>query len=101
MSERIKLLKNNQKRTDDDLSKVVEFYDFLTGESLPAGLSERGRKFKLSEKKAFEIIWYLQEHLSVFPDTIERCCKCGCLYDSDSDGFFDDDTGKCYCETCR
>jgi len=36
---------------------------------------------KMSPKKAYAIIYYLQEHLPVFADHIESCDNCGdCEY---------------------
>ena len=101
MHNEIKLLKNNDKRTDSDLEKVREFYRFLTGEEMPEKISiGRGRAPKMSEKKAFSIIWYLQEHLSIFPDTIEICSVCGELFDTNSEGIYWETKGKHYCGGC-
>lgn len=101
MDNEIKLLKNNDNRTDSDIEKVNEFYRFLTGEEIPDGISiARGHKPKMSEKKAFSIIWFLQEHLSIFPDTIERCSVCGELFDTNSEGIYWETKGKHYCGGC-
>jgi len=101
MYNEIKLLKNNDKRTDSDIEKVREFYRFLTGEEMPEKISMgRGYAPKMSEKKAFSIIWYLQEHLSIFPDTIERCSVCGELFDTNSEGLYWETKGKHYCNGC-
>lgn len=97
----IQLFKNNDKRTDSDLDKINEFYRFLTGEEMPDTISVNlGRKPKMSEKKAFVIIWYLQEHLSIFPDHIERCDTCGGLFDTNSEGIYWETKGKHYCGGC-
>ena len=101
MYNKIKLLKNNDNREDTDLEKINEFYRFLTGEEMPQGISmSRGHAPKMSEKKAFSIIWYLQEHLSIFPNCIERCDSCGELYDSNSEGLYWETKGKNYCGVC-
>lgn len=101
MNNEIKLLKNNDNRTDSDIEKVREFYRFLTGEETPETiLLTRGHAPKMSEKKAFSIIWFLQEHLSVFPDSIERCDVCGELFDYSSDGIYWETKGKHYCSSC-
>lgn len=100
MNNEIKLIKNNQKRTDSDLEKIDELYKFLQGE-IPEGIQlGRGHKSKLSQKKAFAIIWYLQEHLSIFPDTIERCDICGDLFDQNSSGYYSEKQGKHFCGYC-
>lgn len=101
MYNEIKLLKNNDKREDTDLEKINEFYRFLTGEKMPETISLcRGHAPKMSEKKAFAIIWYLQEHLSIFPDTIEKCSVCGELYDTGSEGIYWETKGRFYCGGC-
>ncbi len=68
MANNIQLLKNNDKRDWDDVEWVDEFYRFLTGET-PGNINEGKPMFKLSEKKAYTIIWYLQEHFPILPDT--------------------------------
>jgi len=101
MYDEIKLLKNNDNRTDSDLEKIDEFYRFLTGDEIPEGLTFlRGHAPKMSEKKAMSIIWYLQEHLSILPDHIEQCSVCGCLYDSYNSGLYWESKGKHYCSSC-
>jgi hypothetical protein len=101
MDNEIKLLKNNNERKDSDLEKINEFYRFLTGEEVPEGIFIlRGHAPKMSEKKAFSIIWYLQEHFSIFPDHIERCDTCGNLYNSDSEGIYWESKGKFFCGGC-
>ena len=100
MENEIKLLKNNDKRADSDLEWIQEFYMFLQGE-VPETISlRRNRIVKLSKQKAFTIIWYLQEHFSVFPGTIEQCSQCGELYDSESEGIYWETKGKHYCGGC-
>lgn len=96
----IKLLKNNDNSDKTDLEWIDEFYEFLQGE-LPSGMTlSRGHKPKMSDKKAFRIIWYLQEHLPVFPDNIERCSSCGFLYDCDSEGLYWETKQKHFCGAC-
>jgi hypothetical protein len=93
----IKLLKNNSKREWEDLQWVQEFYKFLQGNA-PNGIQiATGHKPKLSQKKAYTIIWYLQEHFSILPDHIEQCSVCGELYDSNTQGHHSELTGKFYC----
>lgn len=100
MSNEIKLLKNNQNRTDTDLEWIDEFYKFLMGE-VPEDISlGKGHKPKLSPKKAMAVIWYLQEHFSIFPDTIEQCSNCQNLYDSASEGIYWETKGKSFCGGC-
>jgi len=85
---------------------VNEFYEWLQSE------------LKLSARKAFKIIYYLQEsfiwkdeegkHYGLIPDTYELCRAkgCGALYDIDSEGCIARrcETHVCYedieCEDC-
>ena len=101
MSNEIKILKNSSERDWDDIEWIEEFYRFLQGE-LPEGIHiGRGHKVKLSEKKAFAIIWYLQEHFSILPDHIERCDTCGELFDDWNEGIYWETKGKNYCYDCQ
>lgn len=90
MSKKIKLIKNDEKLNLSDLEWVDKFYAHLTND------------LKLNRKKAFQVIYYLQEHLPVFPDQIEQCSNCGALYDSYCSGHYSELTGKFYCsESCE
>jgi len=96
----IKLLKNNQKKDLKDIEWVDEFYEFLQG-NIPEGIYlARHSKPKLTQKKAFAIIWYLQEHFCILPDNIERCDYCGGLYDSNSEGGYWESKGNHFCSGC-
>ena len=66
MRNRINLLYDDGKQPDSDIEKVKAFYEFLKGDTQ-----------KLSKRQAFSIIYYLQEHLPLFPDNIEKCENCG------------------------
>jgi len=100
MENEIKLIKNNDKRTDSDIEKVQEFYAFLKG-TLPDNITlVDGHQPILTDDQAFSIIWYLQEHLSVFPDGIEKCSICGDLYDSYSEGYYSEIRNLFMCSGC-
>lgn len=100
MENEINLLKNNDNRNIDDIAWVEEFYLFLQGE-LPDSISLGSRcKPKLTAKKAFAIIWYLQEHFPILPDTIEVCWNCGALFDSNNEGLYWETKGRHYCSGC-
>lgn len=91
---------NTRERDWTDLEWINEFYHFLQGE-IPQTLHyNRGHKPKMSQKKAFAIIYYLQEHYRKFPDNIEQCSVCGDLYDTDCEGLYWETKGKFYCDNC-
>ena len=97
----ITLIKNNKNRKWDDLEWLEEFYKFLQGD-IPEGMRLiRGHKPKMSEKKAFAIIWYLQEHFPILPDHIERCDNCGDLFNSGCSGLYWETKGKHFCDACE
>jgi hypothetical protein len=90
MNKKIRLLKNNDNMELSDFEWARKVYEFLQD------------NIKLSKKKAFQIIYYLQEHFPVIPDHIEQCSICGELYDSYSQGHHSELTGKFYCsEYCE
>jgi len=96
----IKLIKDNENRNLSDLELVTEFYNFLQG-VVPENISiGNGHKPKMSEKKAYSIIWYLQEHFSILPDNIEQCSVCKSLYDHNSEGIHWATKGKNFCGAC-
>ena len=82
------LLKNNEDKKLSDVEWMQEFYEFLQ------------KPFKLSPKKAFSIIYYLQETFPVFPDHIEQCWSCGSLFDTHSEGLYWESKGRFYCGAC-
>ena len=89
---------NKQEWTD--LEWMNEFYKFLQGD-VPEKVSIcKGHQPKLSDKKANTIIWYLQEHMRILPDNIEKCDNCKELFDSHSEGIYWETKGKHYCGGC-
>ena len=60
-------------------------YDYLCGVKLPEGIY--CKMPKLSPKKAFTVIWFLQEVMHCLPDNIEQCQDCKELFDADSEGY--------------
>jgi len=88
------------KKQWSDLEWVEEFYQFLQGVCPKSITIESDEQPKLSEKQAYNIIWYLQEHLPVFPDNICKCSICSELYNSHNAGWYSGKTGKHYCDHC-
>jgi len=95
MSNRIQLFKENTK-FDDDLDIINQVWDFLCGNER----TENKLSPNLTEEKAWNIIYYLQEYVPIFPDTIERCNDCGNLFDAEAEGGVSDDDERIYCESC-
>ena len=84
----------------DPLEQVEMLYEFLQGRP-PAGVSTVAREQpKLSPRQAFAVIWFLQEKLGLLPDTIERCCSCNELFDTDSSGWYVERLYRHYCDDC-
>ena len=100
MRNEIKLLKNNSKRNFTDLEWIDEFYKFLQGENPKEIDDGKPNTLNLTHKKAFFIVWYLQEHLSILPDMIEQCDVCKNLYDAGSEGHHSEKRGKFFCGNC-
>ena len=83
------------------LEQVTEFYEFLQGKC-PDGLKfGHGHQPKLSTKKAFAIIYYLQEQLKIFSDRVEKCDNCNDLFDTWREGLYWESKGKHYCGGCE
>ena len=85
-----------QRKHRDEHSEILgplkEFYDFLQGISVPKGFVIPKRQLpKLAAAKAFSIIYMLQEHLHILPDSFEQCKDCLNIYDSDAEGCCMDD----------
>ncbi len=98
MHNEINLLKNNDNRMEPDLERIEKLYEFLKGTNKSTYL--RGHSPKMSAKKAFAIIYYLQEHLPVFPDHIEQCWNCEGIFDTGSEGLYWESKGRHYCGGC-
>ena len=70
--------------------QMQEFFDFLQGKTED---EVRGSP-KLTKKKAFSVIYYLQEKLHVLPDNFEMCFECKSLFDTHQGGITVDSDGK-------
>ena len=98
MRSNIVLQKNNSNKDRSDLEWMQEFHSFLQGE-IPEGLI--CSPLNLTPEQSDLIIWYLQEHLAVFPDSIEMCDNCKELYNSNSEGVYYEIEGKHLCGGCE
>ena len=92
-------LSDEKRKHFSDIDWINEFYLYLQGEKVD-GIGGDKPYIKLSQKKAFHIIWYLQEHLRILPDNIERCDICGKLYDSNQEGLYWESKTKNLCGGC-
>lgn len=101
MENQIKLIKNNDRDDKLDIDWIEDFFEFLKGEDNGGIVSPRGHLPKMSHKKAFSIIYYLQEILSVFPENIEKCSNCNSLFDTNHGGLYWESKGKHYCGNCE
>jgi len=80
---------------------IKEFYQFLQGKNVDGIQTSKHDTPKLTEKKAYTVIWYLQEHLRILPSNIERCNNCGELFDSNLGGTYWEAKGNHYCSGCN
>lgn len=81
------------------IDAVKTLYDMLRGSSLPETIAGKS-PLNLTHKKAFFIIWFLQEHMGILPDHFEKCDNCKALYDSEKEGSYSEKTGKFSCGGC-
>lgn len=79
------------------LTLLNDFFMFLQGKC-PDTMNVKEMP-NLTKQQAFSVIYYLQEHLPVFPDTIEKCDRCGELFDLFYSGTHCDICGD-LCEGC-
>lgn len=85
-------------KTEPTLDDVQELFEMLTGGSLPDGMHLREQP-KLSAKAAYGVIYFLQEHLRLLPDTIELCAECEQVYESDDGWSVSEDGWDDHAET--
>ena len=79
--------------------QINELYNFLANGELPGGMIMPSRP-KLGKNKAFNVIWFLQEHLKILPDKYEQCCRCKDIYDTWSEGEYIEKSDRHYCDAC-
>jgi hypothetical protein len=80
------------------LEAIQTFHSFLQG-VIPKGYTVTRFK-KMNAKQAFTVIWFLQEGCHLVSDQYEMCCNCESIYDSYSEGTYNEKTGNCYCDSC-
>jgi hypothetical protein len=75
--------------------KIQELFRFLAYGEVPEDIFIK-RPPKLGPKKAFSVIYYLQEQTGVLPDNWELCKTCKEPFDSEKEG----DTDQMRCGGC-
>lgn len=84
---------------EKELESIQVFHQFLQGKVPP---DVRTRKIKkMNPSQAFTVIWFLQEHCRLLSDRFELCSNCNDIYDSDSEGRFEETSGKHFCGGCE
>lgn len=69
--------------------KIQEMMDYMTDGPVPESIL--CQPLGLSASQAFQIIWYLQEHLRIIPDHLEKCDGCDVIFDANLSGYYLDD----------
>jgi len=83
----------------DDIEVTLEqaqlLMDMLTGEPIEERTGIRlAHQPQLTPQAAFSVIYYLQEHLRLIPDSYEQCIQCGKLHDTSCGGYTVDATDE-------
>lgn len=68
------------------VEKVEELFNFLAYGTLPEGVSLCHKPVKMGPKRAFSIIWFLQEVTGALESKFERCERCDSIYDREREG---------------
>lgn len=72
--------------TRRDRDRTEKFFRFLTGE-VPDGYTiDPADVPKLDPDTAWTVVWYVQNELEGFPDTVERCDVCGRIFHTHTEG---------------
>jgi len=86
------------KENEEPINKFRELFEFLQGK-VPKGIKIPKRDIpKLTKDQAWYAIWFLQEVTGCLSDRIERCDRCGDLFDKRYEGGFYQD--RQYCDIC-
>jgi len=80
-------IKNPLTHDREEMYKLMEeFFNFLQGKQPDEISIEDSKLPKLTPDQAFNVIWYLQEHMGVLPDCMEQCHDCGDIFNQDFSG---------------
>lgn len=75
--------------------QTLELFEFLQGNAPDEILIVDHPK--LTKEVAFNVIWFLQEHMGIIPSNYEQCKKCKELFDDHHSGCMAD---YCDCDGC-
>ena len=53
-----------KQQEQDELEKIEELMDMLTGDQLPEGMNIKCQP-QLSRRQASSVVWFLQEHMNI------------------------------------
>jgi hypothetical protein len=87
--------------TEVTLEQVEELYEFLMGNPPKEVFLTRLTQPKLTARKAFSVILFLQERLHLLPDKFEQCPRCLNLFNADCEGHMGTKTDRLYCDSCE
>lgn len=87
------------KGQDITLEKVQELFRFLAYGETPEGMIVKYPP-KVGPRKAMSIVWFLQEQMDILPDRFEMCVTCKEIYDTYTEGGYNEKTGRHHCDWC-
>lgn len=79
------------------IEEVEELFSFLQGNEVEGIHCEFMPT--LTKQEAFSVVYFLQEHMNLLPDSVEQCLECLTLVDNDSEGYYKEGVGH-YCDNC-
>ena len=87
-----------EREREEEHANVTKFHNFLQGD-IPEEVTVRKIK-KMNPEQAMAVIWFLQECCHLLDDRFEMCHVCKVIYDSHSEGSYDEKAGHNYCGSC-
>lgn len=93
----------DQTTAETSLEQVEELYEFLQGTPPKSIIMGKQTQPVLTKEQAFAVVWFLQEHMHLLPDSYQQCSVCEDLFDSREEGFYVEEgpyAHNHYCEGC-
>lgn len=75
------------------LEQTQELFDYLIGEYIPEQYLFVPPKLDI--EKAWDVIYLMQEHFKIIPDTYEKCYYCNEIFNTENSGHY------CDCADCE